>query len=137
MRSKTDSTSPPDKDPERGEWHVVRTLAADTNSEGSSDASPGASSGGFGRPEDFAFEALIGECVVAVFRHEGHWYAIDAMCAHQGGPLAQGLVRDGCVTCPWHGWQYDLATGIQTINRQPLQQSYPVRQTGDRVEVFL
>lgn len=99
-------------------WHCVRTLDAETP------------------PGDFSFEALIDQRVIAVFRHNGHWYAIDAMCAHQGGPLAEGVVKDGCVTCPWHGWQYDLATGIQTINRQPLQETFEVRQTDDRIEVL-
>ncbi|TWU01836.1 Rieske (2Fe-2S) protein [Neorhodopirellula pilleata] len=121
MQFETNSLQPTDDVPDGGEWHAVRQLAADDASESA----------------DLAFEALIGERVVAVFRHAGHWYAIDAMCAHQGGPLAQGSVRDGCVTCPWHGWQYDLATGIQTINRQPLQQTYPIRQNEDRVEVFV
>lgn len=103
-------------------WQCVRTLDA-----GECESASG----------DLAFEALIGDRVIAVFRHAGHWYAIDAMCAHQGGPLADGVVEDGCVTCPWHGWQYDLATGIQTINRQPLQETFKVRQVGDRIEVFL
>ena len=103
-------------------WHTVRTA------EQLSDFSAG---------EDIAFETLIDDRVIAVFRHEGEWFAMDAMCAHQGGPLAEGILRDGCVTCPWHGWQYDLATGIQTINRQPLQESYQVRNLDDRIEVYV
>lgn len=105
-------------------WHVVLYL---------SDAKSGAET-----PEgDFAFEALIGERIVAVFRYQGNWFAIDGMCSHQGGPLAEGAVQDGCVTCPWHGWQYDLATGVQLINRQPLQETFPVRQNDNQVEVML
>ncbi len=87
--------------------------------------------------EDFAIEVLLADRVIAVFRHAGSWYAIDGMCSHQGGPLADGVVRDGCVTCPWHGWQYDLATGIQLINRQPLQESFTIRQLADRIEIRL
>ncbi|WP_146390164.1 Rieske (2Fe-2S) protein [Allorhodopirellula solitaria] len=85
--------------------------------------------------QDIAVEVLLAGRVIAVFRHAGSWFAMDGICSHQGGPLAAGIVRDGCVTCPWHGWQYDLATGIQMINRQPLQQSFPVRQLNDRVEI--
>lgn len=85
--------------------------------------------------QDFATEVLVGQHVIAVFYHAGQWYAIDGMCSHQGGPLAEGVVRDGCVTCPWHGWQYDLATGIQLINHQPLQESFPIREIENRVEV--
>jgi nitrite reductase (NADH) small subunit len=48
---------------------------------------------------------------VAVFRTaEGH-HAIDAACPHSGGPLADGLVADACVTCPLHGWRFDLRSG--------------------------
>jgi nitrite reductase (NADH) small subunit len=38
-------------------------------------------------------------------------YVLDNDCQHLGGPLADGLVTDGCVVCPWHGWAYELATG--------------------------
>lgn len=37
--------------------------------------------------------------------------ALHGVCAHQGGPLAEGRVRDGCLTCPWHGWEYRPADG--------------------------
>jgi nitrite reductase (NADH) small subunit len=48
---------------------------------------------------------------IAVFRTpEGH-HAIAAACPHQGGPLADGLVTNSCVTCPLHGWRFDLRTG--------------------------
>ncbi len=42
---------------------------------------------------------------------DGTVRVIDGTCGHIGGPLAGGAVQDGCVTCPWHGWAYDLATG--------------------------
>ena len=82
-----------------------------------------------------AVEVLVAGQVVAVFRTAEGLFAIDGMCAHQGGPIAEGIVESGCVTCPWHGWQYELATGIQTINRQPLQQTYPVREREGRLEI--
>ena len=82
-----------------------------------------------------AIEVLVDGNVIAIFRTEEGLFAVDGMCAHQGGPIAEGTVADGCVTCPWHGWQYELATGIQTINRQPLQQTYPVREEGGRLQV--
>ena len=48
---------------------------------------------------------------VAVFRVKGAFHAIDNVCQHQGGPLADGDL-DGCVvTCPWHGWTYDVTSG--------------------------
>ena len=48
---------------------------------------------------------------VAVFRTPGGWRAIDALCPHRGGPLHDGLVADGCVTCPLHAQRFDLRTG--------------------------
>ncbi len=48
---------------------------------------------------------------VAVFRHEGRLAALSNACAHQNGPLGEGRVIDGCVTCPWHGFQYRLEDG--------------------------
>jgi nitrite reductase (NADH) small subunit len=48
---------------------------------------------------------------VAVFRLPGGWAAIGNACPHAAGPLADGLVADACVTCPLHGWRFDLRTG--------------------------
>lgn len=48
---------------------------------------------------------------IAVFRHAGGFSAVTNVCAHQGGPLGEGRVIDGCITCPWHGWQYKPADG--------------------------
>jgi nitrite reductase/ring-hydroxylating ferredoxin subunit len=47
----------------------------------------------------------------AVFEVSGDLVVTDAACPHNGGPLAEGLVRDGVVTCPWHWYSYELATG--------------------------
>ncbi len=43
---------------------------------------------------------------IAVVRHAGGVSAVHGVCAHQGGPLSEGKLIDGCLTCPWHGWQY-------------------------------
>jgi len=47
----------------------------------------------------------------AVFADGDVFYVTDGACPHNGGPLAEGLVRDGVVTCPWHWYSYELATG--------------------------
>ena len=87
--------------------------------------------------QDSAIEVVIDDRILALFRASGSLYALDGMCAHQGGPLAEGEVSGGCVTCPWHGWQYELATGVQTINRQPLQETFEVREANGKIEVKL
>ena len=48
---------------------------------------------------------------IAVFRLRDRFAPIDADCPHRGGPLSDGLVAEGCVTCPLHGWRFDLDTG--------------------------
>jgi nitrite reductase (NADH) small subunit len=49
---------------------------------------------------------------IAVFRLRERFAAVDADCPHRGGPLSDGLVAEGCVTCPLHGWRFDLRTGL-------------------------
>jgi nitrite reductase/ring-hydroxylating ferredoxin subunit len=39
-------------------------------------------------------------------------YALDAICPHRGGPLAEGFVQDDCIYCPWHGWGFHLDSGV-------------------------
>ena len=48
---------------------------------------------------------------VAIVRLPDGWAAIEHRCPHEGGPLADGIVADACVTCPLHGWRFDLHTG--------------------------
>jgi nitrite reductase/ring-hydroxylating ferredoxin subunit/DMSO/TMAO reductase YedYZ heme-binding membrane subunit len=43
---------------------------------------------------------------IAVFRYDGEVSAVTNVCAHQRGPLGEGKIVDGCITCPWHGWEY-------------------------------
>ena len=54
---------------------------------------------------------LEGAESVAIFRHQGRLSAVSNLCAHQNGPLGEGRVVDGCITCPWHGFQYRLEDG--------------------------
>jgi nitrite reductase (NADH) small subunit len=48
---------------------------------------------------------------IAVFAAAGELFGIEADCKHMKATLARGEVRDGVLTCAWHGWQYDLRTG--------------------------
>jgi nitrite reductase/ring-hydroxylating ferredoxin subunit/DMSO/TMAO reductase YedYZ heme-binding membrane subunit len=48
---------------------------------------------------------------VAVFRYQGKLSAVSNVCPHQNGPLGEGEIVDGCITCPWHGSRYDPTTG--------------------------
>lgn len=81
-------------------------------------------------PEGLGLEIVHQGMVIALFRSEGQLFAIDGMCAHQGGPLARGKVANGCVTCPWHGWQYELGNGRNAATGKAMLRSYPVREDG-------
>lgn len=74
---------------------------------------------------------------VAVFNLGDRLVAVDQRCPHRGGPLAEGLVRDGIVTCPWHWWRYDLATGERLGAPAIRLAMYPVRVVDGEVVVEL
>ena len=69
----------------------------------------------------------------AVWRHEGMLYATSNACAHQNGPLGEGRILDGCVTCPWHGFQYRVADGVAPAPFTERIPTYALRREGDRV----
>ena len=54
---------------------------------------------------------------VAVFHATDALFAIDDVCPHRGGPLSEGYLEGYLVTCPWHGWQYDVTTGKVPANQ--------------------
>lgn len=63
---------------------------------------------------------------LAVFVVDGVPRVTDAQCPHNGGPLVEGVVRDGCVVCPWHWYRFDLRSGVcHTTSRFDLG-VYPV-----------
>ena len=57
-----------------------------------------------------AVVSLHGERI-AIFKYDGKVSAVSNVCRHQNGPLGEGRVIDGCITCPWHGYQYLPETG--------------------------
>ncbi|MBR0656160.1 Rieske 2Fe-2S domain-containing protein [Plastoroseomonas arctica] len=79
-------------------------------------------------------EVAAGE-PVAIFRNEGQLSAVSNLCAHQNGPLGEGRVVDGCITCPWHGFQYRLADGCAPAPYTEKLATYRLRVEGG--EVFL
>jgi len=69
-------------------------------------------------PLDEGRTIMLGDRAIALFRTPGDWYAIDAVCPHRGGPLADGIVTDRAVICPLHDRRYDLATGAALTRRR-------------------
>lgn len=87
-------------------------------------------------PRDRAKIVRVEGCEhIALFRHEAGFSAVSNVCAHQGGPLGEGKVVDGCITCPWHGYQYLPHNGQSPPPFTEKIATYEVRVRGDRVEV--
>lgn len=72
---------------------------------------------------------------VAVFLHEGKLSAISNACAHQNGPLGEGRIVDCLVTCPWHGFQYDVRNGRSPAPFTEKIPTYALRVSGEDIEV--
>ena len=82
-------------------------------------------------------ELLIDGRIVAIFRTAEKFFAIDGMCAHQGGPIAQGQLDHNCVTCPWHGWQYDITSGVNLLTKKQMLDCFNVEQRDDEIWIEL
>jgi nitrite reductase (NADH) small subunit len=61
--------------------------------------------------EGHAREFFLEGKPICVARLNGTLSALDNVCPHRGGPLSDGVILDGKIVCPWHGWQFDLQTG--------------------------
>ena len=61
--------------------------------------------------ENQGFTVEVAGREYALFRVNDNMYAVDNVCPHEGAQLAQGEVQNGVVTCPWHGWAFDVCTG--------------------------
>lgn len=115
--------------PDRVGWIEVGTV--DEIPEGRAKVvSLGAGVGGVGGGD--VDGALRGERV-AVFRHKGTVTAMTNVCAHQGGPLGEGRIVDGCVTCPWHGYQFEADSGRSPPPYTEKVATYRLRVEGRRV----
>jgi nitrite reductase (NADH) small subunit len=80
-------------------------------------------------------EIQIGGKAVAVAHVGDKFHAINNTCLHRGGPLGQGSLAGNVVTCPWHGWQFDVTTGKATQNETIGVACYAVEVRGDEVFV--
>ena len=100
-----------------GQWIAIATLA---------ECPPGTS-----------LERVAGDRIVALYNVDGQFHAIDGVCPHQGGPLGKGCLSGGIVTCPWHGWQFDVRTGTSLLRPSLKQASFTVRVEGDTIQVSI
>ena len=73
---------------------------------------------------------------IAVFNVDGTFHAIDNTCVHRGGPLGEGDVEGSVVTCPWHGWQFNVTTGECLKNPAAKVEVYQVKVEGENITVL-
>ena len=81
---------------------------------------------------------VVADCAgkpVAIFNVGGVFYALSNTCLHRGGPLGQGFLEGSSVTCPWHNWTYDVATGENVVNHDLKVPCYPTRVENGQVQV--
>ena len=74
---------------------------------------------------------------IALFRLDDGFFAIDNLCLHHAGPLCEGEVEDGVVTCPWHGWSYHVRSGTLVQDPRIGVVKHNTRVVGDEVQVQL
>ena len=73
--------------------------------------------------------------LIAVFCHEGQYFAIDDTCPHMGDSLSRGYVEKGIVTCPWHAWRFRLSDGAWADNPRIKIGCYPIRVMDGEIQV--
>ncbi len=90
-----------------------------------------------GCPPGSVGEYVAGGRLVALFHTDEGFYALDGICPHQGGPLGQGELK-GCVAvCPWHGWHFNVQTGVHESVDTIQQPVIPVKQEDGGVFVCI
>jgi nitrite reductase (NADH) small subunit len=73
--------------------------------------------------------------LVAVFNAGGEYHVIDNQCPHRGGPLGKGSLDGHTVMCPWHGWSFDVRTGINIDTGRIRVRCFPVAVEDGRILV--
>jgi methionine sulfoxide reductase heme-binding subunit len=72
---------------------------------------------------------------IAVFKYDGKLSAVSNVCRHQNGPLGEGKIVDGCITCPWHGYQYLPQNGQSPPPFKEKVETYDLKLIGTKVFV--
>ena len=86
-------------------------------------------------PPGNSAEVVANGRIFAVFNVDGILHVLDGICPHAGGPLGKGPLRGNIVTCPWHGWQFDVRDGQFQLHHSVVQPRLNVRTVGSDVQV--
>jgi nitrite reductase/ring-hydroxylating ferredoxin subunit len=85
--------------------------------------------------ENKAITVDLGDEKAAVFLTEGKISAVHSVCKHQMGPLGEGQIINGCITCPWHGFQYRPEDGCSPPPFEEKLATYQLRIIEDQIEI--
>jgi nitrite reductase/ring-hydroxylating ferredoxin subunit len=76
-----------------------------------------------------------GDEEIALAHVNGRFCAVQGRCLHLQGPLGEGRLEGSVLTCPWHGWQYDVSTGLNEFDHAIQLETYEVRVQDGEVQV--
>jgi nitrite reductase (NADH) small subunit len=88
-------------------------------------------------PPGTARVVQAGDREVALYNVDGTFYASQSRCLHLKGPLGEGELDGPVLTCPWHGWQYDVRTGENEFDRALALETFEVVVEDGEVKVVL
>jgi nitrite reductase/ring-hydroxylating ferredoxin subunit len=72
---------------------------------------------------------------VAIWNISGNFFAFQNVCPHRGGPVGEGEIEGNVITCPWHGWSFDVTTGASAVNPAARLTRYDVKVEGSDILV--
>lgn len=78
-------------------------------------------------PQGTGKELIVGDEIVALFHSDEGFYAIDGICPHHGGPLGSGSLEGCQISCPWHGWTFDVRDGTYQSNSELKHPTYATK----------
>jgi nitrite reductase/ring-hydroxylating ferredoxin subunit len=78
-----------------------------------------------------------GDRELALFNVDGKFHCIDNVCPHRGGPLGEGVLEGTVAVCPWHGWRFDVCTGVSPAIATAKVDKFEVVVEGNDVKVKL
>jgi nitrite reductase/ring-hydroxylating ferredoxin subunit len=79
----------------------------------------------------------VDDLSIGVFHHNGEWYALHNSCLHRGGPVCAGTLEEDTITCPWHGYQYNLPDGKLLLDQSATLPMYAVEIVDGVVQVIV
>ena len=78
-----------------------------------------------------------GDEELALANVDGEYFATQGHCLHLEGPLGQGHLEGAVLACPWHGWRYDVRTGLNDFDHAIQLKTYDVRVEDDEIKVAI